>query len=86
MQRMLGPLIPVQHCQRTIDLRVVWEKFVKRRQIRSIVGMLALFISSAVVTPTASADEPHWLTDWEVARTLARKTGKPIFVVFRCEH
>jgi hypothetical protein len=26
-----------------------------------------------------------WLTDYESAKVLARKTGKPLMVVFRCE-
>jgi hypothetical protein len=29
---------------------------------------------------------PHWLNDWEEARKAARASGKPLFVVFRCEH
>jgi hypothetical protein len=29
---------------------------------------------------------PRWLDDLAEARALARKTGRPIFVVFRCEH
>jgi hypothetical protein len=26
-----------------------------------------------------------WLTSYEAGRALARQTGKPLFVVFRCE-
>lgn len=26
-----------------------------------------------------------WRSDWESARNEARQTGKPLFVVFRCE-
>ncbi len=26
-----------------------------------------------------------WLTDYAQARALARQTGKPLFVVFRCQ-
>ena len=29
---------------------------------------------------------PHWLSDWEEGRKAARASGKPLFVVFRCEH
>jgi hypothetical protein len=32
------------------------------------------------------ADEPRWLEDYGQARALARQTGKPMFVVFRCRH
>ena len=30
--------------------------------------------------------EGRWLADYEEARREARVSGKPIFVVFRCEH
>ena len=30
--------------------------------------------------------EPRWLSDWEEGRKAARESGKPLFVVFRCEH
>lgn len=30
--------------------------------------------------------EPHWLSDWEEGRKVARASGKPLFVVFRCQH
>jgi hypothetical protein len=33
-----------------------------------------------------SGDPPRWLSDYEQARKEARSSGKPIFVVFRCEH
>lgn len=29
---------------------------------------------------------PRWLSDWEEGRKAARASGKPLFVVFRCEH
>ena len=32
-----------------------------------------------------AAEAPRWLTDYEQARKEARASGKPIFVVFRCE-
>jgi hypothetical protein len=35
------------------------------------------------------ADEPpapHWFADFAEAQQQAKKTGKPLFVVFRCEH
>jgi hypothetical protein len=28
----------------------------------------------------------RWLGDWEQGRKEARASGRPIFVVFRCEH
>ncbi len=30
--------------------------------------------------------EPRWLNDWEEGRKVARASGKPLFVVFRCQH
>jgi hypothetical protein len=32
------------------------------------------------------SDSARWLGDWEQGRREARASGKPIFVVFRCEH
>jgi hypothetical protein len=34
----------------------------------------------------AEPPAPRWLTDYGQALELARATGKPLFVVFRCEH
>jgi hypothetical protein len=35
----------------------------------------------------ASAREASgWLNDYGQARRLARESGKPLFVVFRCQH
>jgi hypothetical protein len=34
----------------------------------------------------AAEPAPRWLHDLAEARTAARAGGKPIFVVFRCEH
>ncbi len=31
-------------------------------------------------------EAPRWLSGWEEGRKAARDSGKPIFVVFRCEH
>jgi len=33
-----------------------------------------------------AAEAPRWLEDYEQARALARRSGKPMFVVFRCRH
>jgi hypothetical protein len=34
---------------------------------------------------TAADDGPAWITDFAQARAAARASGKPIFLVFRCE-
>lgn len=43
-----------------------------------------LFISLTLLA--AEPEKPRWLSDYQAARRWARETGKPIFVVFRCEH
>jgi hypothetical protein len=45
-------------------------------------------IGSRVVSAEddGKAAAPRWLNDWEEARKAARVSGKPLFVVFRCEH
>jgi hypothetical protein len=47
-----------------------------------------LALLAALFASPLAADEarPRWLTDYEQARKAARDSGKPIFVVFRCEH
>ncbi|MDW8364524.1 MAG: hypothetical protein RMK49_01635 [Abditibacteriales bacterium] len=50
--------------------------------------MIALsVVLTALVRPTTRADDHEravaWLNDFEEAKRVARRTGKPIFVVFR---
>jgi hypothetical protein len=45
-----------------------------------LIGFACLLLSGA--EPNA----PRWLTDYGQALQLARSNGKPLFVVFRCEH
>jgi hypothetical protein len=33
-----------------------------------------------------AGDQPVWLTDYAEALKLARASGKPLLVVFRCQH
>jgi hypothetical protein len=33
----------------------------------------------------AADDGPRWINDYAEARAAARASGKPIFLVFRCE-
>jgi hypothetical protein len=47
----------------------------------SVAVVLAL-VSSA---PGADDGGPAWITDYDQARTVARASDKPIFLVFRCE-
>ncbi len=34
----------------------------------------------------APANQAAWLSDYQQAREIARQKGKPLFVVFRCQH
>jgi len=47
--------------------------------------MSSVLLLATTLLPFA-AEEPHWLTNYQEALRTARTTGKPIFVVFRCEH
>jgi hypothetical protein len=48
---------------------------------------LFLLFALPLVQPFAwsADDEIHWLGDYQEALKEARRTGKPIFVEFRCE-
>ncbi len=45
---------------------------------------LGLLVSSSVAC--ASEPAPLWLSDLGKAQAAARASGRPIFIVFRCEH
>jgi hypothetical protein len=47
---------------------------------------LPLVVLVLFAAPVRGEEKPRWLTDHEQAREAARAAGKPIFVVFRCEH
>jgi hypothetical protein len=46
----------------------------------AVAGTLALFASSG-----PAQDEVEWLDNYAAARSEAARTGKPIFLEFRCE-
>jgi hypothetical protein len=47
---------------------------------------LAWVLASPLFAPAAPAgDEVEWLKDLDAGRAAARSSGKPLFVVFRCE-
>ncbi|MBL8219555.1 MAG: hypothetical protein JNL62_10005 [Bryobacterales bacterium] len=49
-------------------------------------ALLALTTCTFLTTALSAQDEGiDWLTSYEEARALAKKTGKPIFLEFRCE-
>ena len=48
--------------------------------------MRTAFLALALLLPACAADEAiHWLGDYQEARKIAKATGKPIFLEFRCE-
>jgi hypothetical protein len=52
----------------------------------ALVAMLPVSGNSFEEEPVAPG-EPHiWHTDYRQARKIARESGKPLFVVFRCQH
>ena len=53
----------------------------------ALVSVLAVSGNSFGEEETATARQASvWLTDYGQARRLARESGKPLFVVFRCQH
>jgi hypothetical protein len=54
----------------------------KRRWRLPAAVLLALTLGGEVM----AAETPRWLNDWTEAKKAAKSSGKPIFVVFRCEH
>ena len=43
-------------------------------------------LAALAVATTGRTEAPRWLIDYEEAKKLAQRQGKPLFVVFRCEH
>lgn len=54
---------------------------------RSLAGLALLCLPAAVHAQVGQADPAKfgWHTSYDDARAEARRTGKPIFLVFRCE-
>jgi hypothetical protein len=51
-----------------------------------LAGILGLCCLGAERKAERNSTPPRWLNDWEQGRKAARDSGKPIFVVFRCEN
>ena len=60
-----------------------------RRMIRTGLACLPLLLALAAAAVSQPAQEAAatvtWRTDYELARREAKQTGRPLFVVFRCE-
>jgi hypothetical protein len=48
-------------------------------------GVLALSIIPVAQVSAAELQRPVWHTDYPAAKAAARQSGKPLFVVFRCQ-
>ena len=46
---------------------------------------VAVLLVIGLAARAADDTGPTWITDYQKARTAARTSGKPIFLVFRCE-
>ncbi len=53
----------------------------------STIGLILLAFGSKAAgqLPAQAAKQTGWFTDYEAARAAARSSGKPLFVVFRCQ-
>lgn len=58
-----------------------------RRWLLAIVLVLSGLVLGTGLAQRSRPDAAKfgWQTDFQAAKALARKTGKPLFVTFRCE-
>ena len=57
-----------------------------QRGIMALTGLLVAVPFAAAQNPkNQNAGKYGWHSSWEAARAEARQSGKPLFVVFRCE-
>jgi hypothetical protein len=55
------------------------------RYLPSVLSVLFSTVALLAGARDEQAPPVEWHEDYDAARALARKTGKPLFVVFRCE-
>ena len=48
-------------------------------------GLAVLLLTTSAAAPFPDPGKFGWHTDYAAARAEARRTGKPILLVFRCE-
>jgi hypothetical protein len=58
---------------------------VTRTHLLAGLGALLLAPATAPAQTGKLTAKYGWLTDYDAAKAEARRTGKPIFLVFRCE-
>lgn len=56
-----------------------------RRTIAAVALLALPLTASPASAQRVNAAQFGWLSDYNAARDQARKTGKPIMLVFRCE-
>jgi len=59
-------------------------KTVKIFEITSLFMVLCGFVRLAA--DESAGPKQTWFTNYSEALQIARRTGKPLFVVFRCQH
>jgi hypothetical protein len=52
---------------------------------RALAGLLLAIVSTAAAPPKLDPAKYGWYADYAAATAEAKRTGKPIFLVFRCE-
>jgi hypothetical protein len=55
------------------------------KSMRGMVGVLTLLCLAEAGSAQRPKARGNWHTDYAAARALARKSGKPMMVVFRCQ-
>ena len=59
------------------------------KRLQTVLSLIALGAASAWASetpaPQAVGGKIEWVFDYEEGKKLGRETGKPMFVVFRCE-
>jgi hypothetical protein len=57
-----------------------------KSHLTACIAILSLAGGAWAQSPASKiAPQKGWLADYGAARNLAAKTGKPLFVVFRCD-
>ena len=52
--------------------------------LRTTLALACIALPGSAAEPERPA--PRWLTNLDQARRRAKASGKPLFIVFRCEH
>lgn len=71
--------------RRIAILRLVFGRTHAMHRVGLAFSALLLAVSSATAAPKPDAAKFGWYSDYGAAKAEAKRTGKPIFLVFRCE-